>query len=362
MKRFKINSTKQFAKGLVGVSLCLMIILASAVAIVDPFFHYHRPLGFLQYNMYSVRYQNDGIVRNFDYDALITGTSITQNFATSQLDELFGTTSVKVPYSGGFFSEIDELVRQAIDHNPDLKMVFRGLDFSRIVGEDIPGNDEAFVRPTYLYNENPFDDVLYLLNKDVLIDGVIGDIKYTLEGNKTQTFDEYVSWAGMYDFGKEAMDREYDRPEPVPADQVRLYTASQREEVLENVRTNVIATAKENPHITFYYFIPPYSIYYYDKQNRLGTLEEYLDIYHDAMAEMAQVENIRLYSFLDMYDVVTNLDNYRDNSHYGQWINALMLEEMKNDNHRITSENLPGYYKEVKDFYMSYDYDFLWAT
>lgn len=58
-------------------------------------FHYHAPLKFLSYPLVNERYQNNGIVRHFDYDSVITGTSMTENFKTSEAQKLFGSDFIK---------------------------------------------------------------------------------------------------------------------------------------------------------------------------------------------------------------------------------------------------------------------------
>lgn len=40
-------------------------------------------------------------MRNFEYDAIIIGTSMTENFKTSEADALFAASFIKVPFSGG---------------------------------------------------------------------------------------------------------------------------------------------------------------------------------------------------------------------------------------------------------------------
>ena len=80
-----------------------LLLLAGITVIVDPYFHYHAPLEFLEYPLDNQRYQNDGIVKHFEYDAIITGTSMTENFHTSDLNRLFDVNSVKIPFSGGSY-------------------------------------------------------------------------------------------------------------------------------------------------------------------------------------------------------------------------------------------------------------------
>ena len=79
--------------------------------IIDPYFRYHEPLYNYGYTFYRQRYSNDGIVRNFDYDAYIVGTSMTENFKTSEASAVFGYNFIKVPYSGGYYKELDQAIQ-----------------------------------------------------------------------------------------------------------------------------------------------------------------------------------------------------------------------------------------------------------
>ena len=88
--------------------LTVLIFVACVVIIVDPYFHYHKPFSFLSYRLYEERYTNDGISRNFTFDAMITGTSMAQNFKPSEMDALFGTHSVKETFSGAGYQELSE--------------------------------------------------------------------------------------------------------------------------------------------------------------------------------------------------------------------------------------------------------------
>lgn len=81
--------------------IAVLLLIAAITIYVDPFFHYHAPLADWAYTIDDERYQNDGITRNFAYNGIITGTSMTENFKTSEADELFHAKFVKVPFSGG---------------------------------------------------------------------------------------------------------------------------------------------------------------------------------------------------------------------------------------------------------------------
>lgn len=125
-----MSSNKKWSIGVLVLSLALILGGGIMTVIVDPHFHYHAPLKHLAYPLNNQRYQNDGIMRHFTYDALITGTSMTENFKTSEFDALFGVSSIKVPFSGAYYKEINENLEHAIARNHNIKIILRCLDSS----------------------------------------------------------------------------------------------------------------------------------------------------------------------------------------------------------------------------------------
>ncbi|WP_302612487.1 penicillin-binding transpeptidase domain-containing protein [uncultured Muribaculum sp.] len=79
-----------------GCTSGMLAVLAGVTIFVDPFLHYHGGQDFLEYPLKDERYQNDGIVRHYDYDSIITGTSMSQNFNCSEFDELWEAKSIKI--------------------------------------------------------------------------------------------------------------------------------------------------------------------------------------------------------------------------------------------------------------------------
>ena len=79
-----MNKNKKWCLLFMGETLFFLTVIILLTVIVDPFFHYHKPLASIQYQITNERYQNDGIIKHFDYDAIITGTSMTENFKTSE--------------------------------------------------------------------------------------------------------------------------------------------------------------------------------------------------------------------------------------------------------------------------------------
>lgn len=339
-------------------TLCILACFAAYVIAVDPFFHYHKPLENLAYPLNNERYQNDGIVKHFDYDAVITGTSLTANFKTSEFDRLFDAHAVKTTYHGGSFKEVNDNLRRAAAANPGLRYVVRCLDIGNLTQDKDYISYEGI--PDYLYDENPFNDARYVLNKSVII-SVDELVRDSLRGKEGDSFDTYMNWQKEYrgDFGREKVISSYARPEPgVWASEP---TEAEKKRILGNIRQNVTDLARENPQITFYYYLSPYNVCYWDAEVvRPGKLDWYLAVEKLAVDEILSCDNIRLYSFAANYDLTCNLDYYKDQIHYSEEINSRILEWMRADEYRLTKENEDAYFMEIRDFYGSYDYDSLY--
>lgn len=348
-------SKKKWSVLTLSILAAILLSIGIMVIIVDPFFHYHAPANGLKYPFDNQRYINDGIIKRFDYDAIITGTSMTENFKASEFDMLFNAKSVKIPFSGASYKEIDTTIQRAVTSNPDIKYVVRGLDYNDLLDDkDRMRTDAAY--PSYLYDDNVFNDVSYIYNMDVLM-ATLKVIYNTFSGGETTTFDEYSSWDTNIPYGKDAVDALYKRPEK--SGETEALSEDELIMLQENLEQNVIKTAIENPQITFYLFLTPYSIYYWDSLYQTGTLEKQLAIEKAAIEMLLKYDNIYLFSFHDEFSVICNLDNYMDTGHYGPHINSMILNAMANKEHLLTKDNYMDYFNSIYDFYTKYDYDSL---
>lgn len=349
-------NTKKWSICLISLWLALMICAASATGIIDPFFHYRAPVEGLEYPIHNQRYQNDGIVKNFSYDGLITGTSMTENFKTSEFDSLFGTDSVKVCYSGGTYAEITSNLQAALNANPSIRYVLYGMDeWNLYGGKELILADGEY--PTYLYDDNLANDVQYLLNKDILCSNTLEVLDYTRKNGQTTSFDDYSSWE--FPTGKDVVLSGYDRA--AKADTPTAFTEEDARAMRENLEANILALAKAHPDTQFLFFFPPYSILNWDAHVQEGILDMHIDAMTLASELLTQADNIRLYSFYTDYELCTNLDNYRDIVHYHSGINSLLLQRMARDEYRLTRDNFRHHWEEVREFYASYDYEAIFA-
>lgn len=335
-----------------------LLVVALANIVVDPLFHYHAPIKGVNYTLDDERYQNNGIVKHYTYDAMITGTSMTENFKTSQMDELFGTNGIKTCFMGGSYKEISDNIRVALEYNPELKLVIRATDQFDIINnpDKHPSTDPetTFEYPWFIIDDNIFNDVEYVLNKALLSD-TLKAVKQTISHTPGTTFDEYMNWEADYVFGKESVLATYARPEitgentPISAEDKALVQA--------NIQQNIIDLAKDYPDVTFYIWIPPYSVCFYDQENRAGRLMRDMDAMETEIEMLVNADNIKLFGFADREDIVTDLSLYKDVAHYGSAVNEEVLNCMASGRGLLTKDNYKDYMNRVRDFYMNYNYD-----
>ena len=347
--------------------LAVLVLTGSVVAFVDPFFHYRGPRDFLYYRLYDQRSQNDGITRNFDYDAMITGTSMAENFKTSQFDELFGTDSVKIVYSGATYKEINDNIKRSFDSGHALKYVFRPIDYSLLIRDKDEMRLDMGEYPEWLTNRIIFDDVKYLLNRDVIINYVLPTILGYFKGTEpgVTSFDEYSYTGDDNVFSREnVLNGVESFDDPIKVNQT---TNDDVLMVVGNVEQNIVSLAKEHPETTFVYFFPPYSMAYWGVVRNQGDLEKNLELVRLSASIMAECDNIHVYCFAWQLDVTQNLDNYRDIAHYSPEINELIESEiaaLENGGEddlglRVTSDNIDSYFDVLLDFLENYDYNSL---
>ena len=357
---------KKWFRIFIALFLAILLVTGGIVAYIDPFFHYRSPRSFLYYTLYEQRSQNDGITRNFGYDAIITGTSMAENFKASLFDQRFGTDSIKVTYSGATYKEINDNLKRAYESDHRVKYVFRPLDYSLLLRDKDELRLDMGEYPVWLTNQNPFDDVKYLFNRDVIINYTLPVIARFLTGHEGghTSFDDYSFTGDNNTFSKEAVlngiiNVDY-------SDEVHAPTEEETLMLKENIEQNVVSLARENPDTTFIYFFPPYSMAYWGVTGLEGNLDKMVYYVQMAVEQMLECDNIHIYNFSLEDSITTDLDNYRDVAHYSPAINDLIINRIADCEfegaddrgcQRLTKDNTEEYFKELSEYLKGYDYD-----
>lgn len=324
--------------------------VAGLVIFVDPFFQYHKPLNGFPYIVDQQVNMNPGLAKNMDYDSILLGSSMTVSFNTDWFAEISGLKTQKLSYNGAYPKDQDIIMDIVFAEKGDsVKQVFLGIDELNYSG-DI--DQTKFEVPWYLYDNNYLNDVKYLFNKDVILDYIlraVADPKDKSDWNMI-----YRPWWQDEHYQKAAVLMYY---EPAPIAETAPVTQEFIDRIAANLDENIIPHIEAHPETTFTVFYPPYSILYWNNVCRRQELETVIEKYRYMSERLLKYENVELFFFQNQEEIICNLNNYADYTHYHGRICHYMVECFENKTCRVTMENLEEELDKLYRLAFNYDYE-----
>lgn len=341
---------RKYVLRLISAVIALLVACAAVVIVLDPAFQYHLPFAGIEATYTNERYQNAGLIKNQDYDSICIGSSVTSNFRASWFDERFGGKTLKVSYPGGTFSDFDTALETAYATH-DIKRVYWSLD-PRLLSAD-PQNPHEL--PTYLYDFNPFNDIQYLLNKDILLESCSQTILATLAGKHTDLDEAFVWETDDTKYGLDVAIASYERPKDIGFQYDRnIFNVP----LSENIAI-IDKWVNNHPETTFYLYFPPYSTLYFDSIKRQGEIDAMMFLLYDTANRYKDKANVKFYSFIDQNAITTNYDNYTDMVHYRSEVNRYIVDYMA-DNPPMDDNAVSELASHLRSLMENYDFDSLY--
>ena len=87
-----------------------------------------------------------------------------------------------------------------------------------------------------------------------------------------------------------------------------------------------------------------------------GTVYKQIEAEKLAVEQILPYKNIKLFSFNNLTEITTNINHYKDKTHYAPWVNSLMLEYMHDGKCELTYDNYEAYLDRELEFYTTFDY------
>lgn len=354
-----MKSQKKLLHLLAGVVLFLGG-AALLVYLTDPFFHYHEPWFGLKVVEDEKEYQVPGMLKNFEYDSVLAGSSVVMSINTDTLDERFSCQTVKAVGGSASAPLLDYYLDIAFD-NHEIKYVFYGMDvFSfynkpdmQVISEDVE----------FLVNDDPFDDVKYLWNMDV-IGTKIPDM---INVSKDLSYEEGL----LYQVNRDAKlgpEKVLEKHYPgVGAVQEMKPITYQEEYVTENMN-RLEERVKENPDTQFLFLIPPYNIVWWDDAYEKGLLDTYLYTMEQCMERLLPYENVRFYKTdFNEASTITDMYQYMDYIHGGTMVTERMAQQVGTPEEEITLADYKDEIEKLREVFAvfrarveSEGYGFVW--
>lgn len=325
-----------FLKKLILSILIISFFIAGVVFFFDPFFHYHKPIKPLKAVLTQAEYQVIGTLRTFDYDSLIAGSSMAENYNNRWFDEAFDCKTIKAVKPGANTSDLVYLLEAAYEEK-EIKNIFYTLDIAALTTtvQEHYVNDGM---PLYLYNKNPLDDVKYLFNKHVIFE----DIPYMIANSFIGDYDEGNSfnWAKYKEFGNLHYTPTKEKITEKTFDEYAKYVDNNINK-LENL-------VKSHQETNYIFIIPPYSSLWWYEAYMCGEIEQDFYALDQAFTRLLSYENVEIHYFQNMEDIINNLNLYMDLIHYHPDVNKSLVELIQEDEYRVTLENKNNILKDMK--------------
>ena len=344
------KSIRNFITAFVLTIAAGLLIPAIAIAIVDPFFHYHAPLENFPYVVDDQVDMNPGLAAHMDYEGVLLGSSMTVAFDTDWFVEDMGIKTQKLSYNGAYPKDQAIIMDKIFTAKGDnVKRVFLCIDELNY-SSDI--NQTKYPVTDYIYDENPFDDVKYLWNKTVLLDYVIKPLIDRSDASEWNML--YKPWWQPMNYNLANVRLYYEpAPEIVDTTSTEEYIAG----IKANLDANIIPYIEAHPDTTYTVFYPPYSILYWYDAYRQGRIDKMAGKYDYMTRRLLEYDNVEIFFFQNDADIICNFDNYADYTHYRPEVCHYMVDCMSEGIHKVTLDNLDEELMALRDLAYNYDYE-----
>lgn len=353
----KMLDKKSAFRYLAGLIVLFLFLAAAIVVVFDPFYQYHEPWFGLNAVLNDRDNQVVGTIRTFDYDSVLLGSSVAENYDSSFLDASFDCTTLKVIRASGSTADLLYYLDKA-HRRQELKNVFWSMDiFALTASPQITLTSKN--TPHYLHTDTVLDDWPYLWNKEILCETIPQMLAFSRMGMNTQG--QAYNWARGKNFSAEGAMRAYDKPKEenvfyaaedsvdTSAEEVEdAFSMDEQQNLTENL-SMIEEELSMHPDTSYTIIFPPYSMMWWDCGYVNGVLETYFEVLEQTIPVLLTHDNAKVYFFASDRDVICNLDNYMDMIHYSPDINQYMLEEIVQDGHRVSEANWEEVLADMKN-------------
>lgn len=336
---------KKLLRRLIWILVSLFVLVALVVVSFDPFYQYHAPWFGLKAVLNDRDNQMPGTIRNFEYDAVLVGSSVAENFDSTFLDEKFACSTLKIIRASGSVADLLYYLEQAHEVQ-NLKRVFWCLDIFAL-NSDVEVTLFSEDTPRYLHTKSTLDDLPYLFNKEILLEKIPYMMACSFQGMNTGG--NAYNWSRGKNFSAGTAMHVYARDAIAPDAVIPQRDIAEREQLISQNINMVLAEVKAHPDTEYIFLFPPYSLLWWDCAYLNGELAERLYILEQVLPKLVEAENAQVYYFQNNAEIVCNLDNYMDMVHYSPAINQYMLECMADGECALTEENREAELEAMKE-------------
>lgn len=320
----------------------LSIIVAS-LYIFDPYQFFHKPIFRKTIFNSDMYYQAAGIINNYDFDSIILGSSILVNTSSNEASQKLGGKWVNLSAGGASIEIRTDILRYTLENKQISNIIFS------LEPGWLSNRNTAINQYSHLYDKNRLNDFKTYIDEYFMICLFFHNL--CLRGQ--ESLDRPANWINepsthMRLGGFHSWLANANRPDlNAVITQVLTFQKTNYSNSVSSIYIPLIQIMQKYKQINFIFVIPPFS--------RLSYKLSFISI-KPALLELLSLNlpNVYIYGF-DNTNIPDDISHYIDTAHYDEKVNSFMLDAIKNDTHRITLENIDGYFAEMKKKVDAYD-------
>jgi hypothetical protein len=348
---------KKFAKiTCLSISVLFFIPIIIIIAI-DPLQVFHKSWFFPgKYYAKSMREATYGIIKYENFDSIIVGSSMANNFSANEASQKLGGNFINLTINGSTLIERKILFKHLFSVKRPKIMI---CSFDELVDIGFINNYDklygSFFDKLSFYHNNR----LIGLIKEVIIDksNLIDDLDqpeawYNLPEQKCRFggFDKWIDAAV-----KGNLQAKYSLKSIIDATRKDKINSAKPQLNCGQIDDCLIDFCKRNTHTTFIIFLPPYHKVCWKTEAVLSNkLELYYTRIRYLLKKSKKYKNIIVFGF-DNDSFTTDISRYKDRAHYDEKINSYILDCIRDKTHILTSENIDEYFRKMEKDIQDYD-------
>lgn len=357
-KKFCLDFLQIFLLIYIGVfALCVLLY------IYDPLQVWHKPyfreITFIQ----NARIQAKGIIKNYNFDSFILGTSMLENTLSKEVEQKLCNKWVNISTGGFAFNERAVILKYILKHTKPKNIVY-SLDIGYLVTNHT-NDTENF---GFLYDDNQINDLKIYLNTHTILCAMKFSTSRHCVG--TKKLGNLISWlwinntshrarfGGIQKWLENSENEQITNTikelsnmiEPTPYNPKPFSNSIKTHQ--KYITNNLLIFARQNSNTQFSIIIPTYSRLFYRLNDKIYPQAKV--ILKWLANETANLKNIKIYGFDDL-SYADEIANYKDLTHYNVDMNSMQIDAIANATHILTAENIDEYLQTMEHKIKSYD-------
>ena len=329
---------KKTVNRILSFVIFLIIFIMGTNWVIDPYMKFRKatyinPI----YNTDTERYLNAGIAKYNEYNAVLIGTSMTENFLIKDINSFLNINSIKLSYSGGTAKEFSHLIEWVFKQNKCKSILF-GFDVLSFQNFDsYNGYQRGVVFPHYMYKNDILSDLEYLFAWKTSIASV-ETMKHTFDKNVDSDL-EYnyaYTWYQGQQADRNKVIEDWNSRNDVKHQEIFSKKNYEYSILVKNYKMYLRPSIISNPQINFVIFFPPYSYLAWELSKERGSYSNIQKFKSYVLNDLKNQKNVEIYDFQNEEEIIKHLEYYKDIEHYSEKINLWMIQQIANKKYKVT--------------------------